>query len=145
QQLEPDNPNEVLPRYDHIQFLAIDSDETDIDKMRGKARLNKGAEFFNISNPHLKAALAAKGTIKGEPVFNWMDIDRIDQLLSPQGAGGVRQVGRFLLLSKADQLKLKIEEKCTTDRKSTRLNSSHVSISYAVFCLKKIKNTRYGL
>src|SRR5438067_13775771 len=27
------------------------------------------------------------------------------------------------------------------DRKSTRLNSSHVSISYAVFCLKK-KNTR---
>src|SRR5699024_5684710 len=34
-----------------------------------------------------------------------------------------------------------------TDRKSTRLNSSHVSISYAVFCLKKKKKkqdtTRY--
>src|SRR5438067_3843863 len=28
------------------------------------------------------------------------------------------------------------------DRKSTRLNSSHVSISYAVFCLKKKKNTK---
>src|SRR5699024_12556046 len=28
-----------------------------------------------------------------------------------------------------------------SDRKSTRLNSSHVSISYAVFCLKK-KNRR---
>src|SRR5207249_11002655 len=27
------------------------------------------------------------------------------------------------------------------DRKSTRLNSSHVSISYAVFCLKKKKQT----
>src|SRR6266496_4965001 len=27
------------------------------------------------------------------------------------------------------------------DRKSTRLNSSHVEISYAVFCLKKKKNT----
>src|SRR3989442_3695819 len=27
----------------------------------------------------------------------------------------------------------------TTDRKSTRLNSSHVRISYAVFCLKKKK------
>src|SRR5689334_24054143 len=26
---------------------------------------------------------------------------------------------------------------CRTDRKSTRLNSSHSSISYAVFCLKK--------
>src|SRR5207249_9076285 len=28
------------------------------------------------------------------------------------------------------------------DRKSTRLNSSHVSISYAVFCLKKKKDDR---
>src|SRR5690349_23063614 len=28
-----------------------------------------------------------------------------------------------------------------TDRKSTRLNSSHVEISYAVFCLKKKKDT----
>src|SRR5689334_24365926 len=28
----------------------------------------------------------------------------------------------------------------TRDRKSTRLNSSHSSISYAVFCLKKKKN-----
>src|SRR5699024_11992651 len=28
---------------------------------------------------------------------------------------------------------------CGGDRKSTRLNSSHVSISYAVFCLKKKK------
>src|SRR2546430_10270425 len=28
-----------------------------------------------------------------------------------------------------------------TDRKSTRLNSSHSQISYAVFCLKKKKNS----
>src|SRR5207249_6863107 len=28
------------------------------------------------------------------------------------------------------------------DRKSTRLNSSHVSISYAVFCLKKKKHNK---
>src|SRR5690625_6220944 len=28
------------------------------------------------------------------------------------------------------------------DRKSTRLNSSHVAISYAVFCLKKKKNDK---
>src|SRR4051794_41719173 len=31
-----------------------------------------------------------------------------------------------------------------TDRKSTRLNSSHPSISYAVFCLKKKKNDTTG-
>src|SRR5256884_3242502 len=32
-----------------------------------------------------------------------------------------------------------------TDRKSTRLNSSHGYISYAVFCLKKRKNSCYDL
>src|SRR6266699_2299512 len=31
------------------------------------------------------------------------------------------------------------------DRKSTRLNSSHVEISYAVFCLKKKKALHVGL
>src|SRR2546430_10837890 len=30
---------------------------------------------------------------------------------------------------------------CREDRKSTRLNSSHSQISYAVFCLKKKKHT----
>src|SRR5690349_23299475 len=30
------------------------------------------------------------------------------------------------------------------DRKSTRLNSSHVEISYAVFCLKKKKKNKRG-
>src|SRR3989442_2862186 len=30
------------------------------------------------------------------------------------------------------------------DRKSTRLNSSHVRISYAVFCLKKKKDLAFG-
>src|SRR3712207_6862069 len=32
----------------------------------------------------------------------------------------------------------------TGDRKSTRLNSSHANISYAVFCLKKKKNKNYN-
>src|SRR5690349_22206473 len=34
---------------------------------------------------------------------------------------------------------------CDRDRKSTRLNSSHVEISYAVFCLKKKKKNKKGV
>src|SRR5699024_12216131 len=49
--------------------------------------------------------------------------------------GGENQVGgRTTIAAEA------IAERCEEvllDRKSTRLNSSHVSISYAVFCLKK--------
>src|SRR5256885_10959452 len=36
---------------------------------------------------------------------------------------------------------LNSKRRCSVDRKSTRLNSSHLVISYAVFCLKK-KNKR---
>src|SRR5207253_10487554 len=36
--------------------------------------------------------------------------------------------------------KLNAEQAMYQDRKSTRLNSSHVAISYAVFCLKKKKD-----
>src|SRR2546422_4665358 len=45
-----------------------------------------------------------------------------------------------------DQLR-SAEDGCglgTTDRKSTRLNSSHGYISYAVFCLKKKKRYHHG-
>src|SRR5690625_4021496 len=37
------------------------------------------------------------------------------------------------------------EEITLEDRKSTRLNSSHVAISYAVFCLKKKKQTKRNI
>ena len=40
--------------------------------------------------------------------------------------------------------KLKIELPCNPDRKSTRLNSSHQIISYAVFCLKKKTQSKNG-
>src|SRR5437868_8863570 len=38
---------------------------------------------------------------------------------------------------------LLLDQSFDLDRKSTRLNSSHVSISYAVFCLKKKKKNHY--
>src|SRR5690606_41839354 len=36
---------------------------------------------------------------------------------------------------------IRVLQRSIRDRKSTRLNSSHVKISYAVFCLKKKTNT----
>src|SRR3712207_8669646 len=35
-----------------------------------------------------------------------------------------------------------LDQRRTEDRKSTRLNSSHANISYAVFCLKKKKKEK---
>src|SRR5437870_13623353 len=50
----------------------------------------------------------------------------------PRRGGGQRR----RLRSRAGRARRLLRE----DRKSTRLNSSHVAISYAVFCLKKKKN-----
>src|SRR5207249_7470774 len=44
--------------------------------------------------------------------------------------------------SDADLCQWVVRRRTTQDRKSTRLNSSHVSISYAVFCLKKKKQIK---
>src|SRR3712207_7790512 len=58
------------------------------------------------------------------PVIQMMahQVEPESQLVRPLAPGQVRIVG-------------------VADRKSTRLNSSHANISYAVFCLKKKKKT----
>src|SRR3712207_9354765 len=43
--------------------------------------------------------------------------------------------------AKTGRKRRRILRKLNGDRKSTRLNSSHANISYAVFCLKKKKKT----
>src|SRR3712207_7776324 len=54
------------------------------------------------------------------------------------GPGGEGHVRLSLAASDADLA----DGVTRLDRKSTRLNSSHANISYAVFCLKKKKNNR---
>src|SRR5690625_6914926 len=52
------------------------------------------------------------------------------------------QKGRSLLKEEVEAEEIAdIVSRWTGDRKSTRLNSSHVAISYAVFCLKKKTQT----
>src|SRR5438309_7563774 len=54
----------------------------------------------------------------------------MDGVVSPETAGIVGKLGGLAVLN------------LEGDRKSTRLNSSHSSISYAVFCLKKKKKKK---
>src|SRR2546430_6853940 len=49
---------------------------------------------------------------------------------------------RRLRLSRHDPSPESVPARALSDRKSTRLNSSHSQISYAVFCLKKKKKKK---
>src|SRR2546430_8487928 len=51
-------------------------------------------------------------------------------------------VASFLYIGRGDLPRASKPHPRDTDRKSTRLNSSHSQISYAVFCLKKKKQTQ---
>src|SRR5258707_6829370 len=59
-------------------------------------------------------------------------------LFRSQATAGLRM--RWALLTAVAGGLLLAAATAVRDRKSTRLNSSHANISYAVFCLKKKKN-----
>src|SRR5476651_511500 len=68
---------------------------------------------------------------------------RGDEHLSPlparRGAVGGAPVGKGRRVDAHPQHRMAILLEAFLDRKSTRLNSSHANISYAVFCLNKKK------
>lgn len=132
QQLEPDNPNpdDPTPKYEGIQLLGIDSDEGAYQKYTGNRRLTE-AEFFTIHKPNLSNIFTKEtdiAMIKNDPLLHWMEIDKITKLLTSEGAGGIRQLGRFLLISKASSLYNEIQSKCSDALKKRGCNSLDIYI-----------------
>src|SRR2546430_5297791 len=85
--------------------------------------------------PYTTLFRSKKGEISPEPVrtpFGFHAVKVLDVR-----AGGKKPL-KDVAAPIRDKLQAEAAEKAmTTDRKSTRLNSSHSQISYAVFCLKK--------
>src|SRR2546427_6191274 len=77
------------------------------------------------------AAAAFAQTPSSRDIYMYQGADREARLVA--GAKKERQVVLYSTMTVADGKAL------ATDRKSTRLNSSHSQKSYAVFCLKKKK------
>src|SRR5690554_2149456 len=89
------------------------------------------ARFFGTEDSILYAACFDANGGVFEPLFGEEDAIISDELNHASIIDGVR-------LCKAARYRYKHAD-MAEDRKSTRLNSSHVRISYAVFCLKKKK------
>src|SRR3712207_8874740 len=75
-------------------------------------------------------------------LFPYTTLFRSDHPARPHGVAGLLGGGRLGRHRGAEGERDQHPRPRQRDRKSTRLNSSHANISYAVFCLKKKKSLR---
>src|SRR2546430_6651211 len=87
-------------------------------------------EIYTLSLHDALPIFDVLGRVRGHPVHG---VPRGRRIRRPTIPSGIHR-GHRVRLSPAGG-----------DRKSTRLNSSHSQISYAVFCLKKKKTTSHSL
>src|SRR5207245_9436786 len=103
--------------------------------------LNYGLSFFLRLRRALSSTLFPYTTLFRSPAVGLRGRGRVP-LPAPAGSGpgaGQGRAGRLLRGTNLRELRPVRRRRSAQgeDRKSTRLNSSHGSISYAVFCLKK--------
>ena len=118
----PDPSNDYIPRYSHIQFLAVDTDKSSLGASTDVDTLDEETEFFDISCSDIQGLLNNAHVLQQEPYLHWLKSADADgyggiQFLNPKaGAGGVRQIGRLLLLQNCkafvDKLRLCITNAC---------------------------------
>src|SRR5690606_40668581 len=102
------------------------------------------------TSPDTATAIALRGIVKEFPLRRGATVRALDgldleiahgefvALLGPSGCGKSTVLRLVAGLEQATEGTVSVEGAgpADLDRKSTRLNSSHVKISYAVFCLK---------
>jgi len=111
-QLKPDDVDAVIPRYDAIQYLIVDSDDSQIEAQEGKITdIDKSTEFFSLSNTSIKATFEARKILENRPELSWLDYEHISIDEASNGAGGIRQVGRFLLVDRGAALYARIKSR----------------------------------
>src|SRR5690242_21574603 len=110
-----------------------------VTSIKAARRSTDGAFHLELDQPvHLDGVLERE--LLGDRLDEARDDHRGGLLLGEPAAHQVEELlvadlGDGRLVADVDRILLDVD----VDRKSTRLNSSHMSISYAVFCLKKKK------
>src|SRR5699024_4703359 len=113
-------------------FLEKGYDNTTIqDIVDGLGGLTKGAIYHHFkSKEEIIEALGDKLFFDNNPFVT---------VQKQKSLNGLQKMREVIKLNHVDIDRTELGKQSIPDRKSTRLNSSHVSISYAVFCLKKKK------
>ena len=114
--LQPDDPEATIPQYSHIRFLAVDSDKSSIGADGAFNSLDETTEFFSISTGDINGLLSKTKTLANTPECNWLKTENREKgqrglsiLSATAGAGGVRQIGRLLILEKSAEFISRIQ------------------------------------
>src|SRR2546426_1768538 len=124
-QIAPQNVKHLRPLWVH-QIDALDKAET--------TPLVVDGIMYVTESPSNVVAL---DTRTGRPMWSFLRaVPKDVRLCCGQVNRGVALLGDLVFVGTVDAHLIALD----ADRKSTRLNSSHLVISYAVFCLKKKNN-----
>lgn len=110
EQIRPDNPNAVIPSYQHIKFLAVDADPRGLDETNLPSSLSKNTEFLDLRCADISALLHNAPILTTAPSLQWLKASATEpygtgiKILNVEaGACGVRQIGRLLLFLEIPQ------------------------------------------
>ncbi len=120
--LAPDDPKAEIPTYDHIQFLAIDTDTCSLGDDGSISTLDIATDFVDISCSDIHAVLGNK-----DPSLQWFS-DDISILAAEAGAGGVRQIGRLLFMMEVNTVVSAIRRKIANALAGLGDNSVNIHI-----------------
>src|SRR5690625_1669146 len=134
--------DEVLENADVLIWwghMAHDDVEDEIVE-KVKARVLEGMGLIVLHSGHFSKIFK---TLMGTTCdLKWREADDKERLWVVDPTHPITEgIGEFIELEKeemyGEHFDIPTPDELVLDRKSTRLNSSHVAISYAVFCLKK--------
>src|SRR5207249_7373003 len=131
--------NDLLD-FSKIEAGKLELESVDMDLRRSlEDVVDLLAERAHVKGLELACSIPANLAthVKGDPL-------RLGQVLTNLVGNAIKFTEQGSVVIRVAGLE-ETAHNVTLDRKSTRLNSSHVSISYAVFCLKKKKNKKYIL
>lgn len=110
EQIRPDDPNAVIPSYQHIKFLAVDADPRGLDETNLPSSLSKNTEFLDLRCADISALLHNAPILTTAPSLQWLKASATEpygtgiKILNVEaGACGVRQIGRLLLFLEIPQ------------------------------------------
>lgn len=144
--LSGDGPEDQPTRFGGLHFLGIDADPDNAQGLDAE-------EFFCLADGSLGTALRNKPLLEQDPALSWLDLENTPIPMMGNNHGGVRSLGRYLLVKKAGALAQVLYARCTaglmhnrdqrlnvflfTDLTGTIGSSCYVDTCYLLRCLAK--------